>query len=94
MWSQWLRGLTCGLVFKSVAELETYIPTLCGETAKDGAPEPCDGLKESGSRVARMPTHRMRKRRDELGTQLVSGPPATQFGAWATRQVNKKSCRI
>jgi hypothetical protein len=38
LWSQWLRGLTCGLVFKSVAELETYIPTLCGETVMNGAP--------------------------------------------------------
>jgi hypothetical protein len=34
-------------------------------------------LCESGSRVARIPTHRIKQRRDEWGTR---------FGVWVTRQ--------
>jgi hypothetical protein len=30
-------------------------------------------VRESGSRVSRMPTHRLKQRRDEWGTQIVAG---------------------
>src|SRR5271168_3070163 len=46
-----------------------YVPTLCGETAKDGAPELLRWVGECGS-LAQMPTHRIRQRRDEWGTRF------------------------
>ena len=42
------------------ALVDVVHPTLCDETAKDGAPERFGRVRESGSRLARMPTSQNR----------------------------------